>query len=528
MEKSFYSPSWYRVADLKPRLRSHACVHRQHFRGQLWYVLQDPISGRFHRISPAAYFIISLMNGTRTVREVWQLACSRLGDDVLTQDETIRLLSQLHQVDVLHADVPPDIGELSERAVRVRRRKLALSLLNPMAIRLPLFDPDRFLTVTMPLVRPLFSWVGGVIVACVIGYALLLAALHWPQLTDNIVDRVLVAQSLLLLIVTYPVVKAFHELGHAYAVKRWGGEVHELGVMFLVFMPVPYVDASGSSAFREKWRRVMVGGAGIVVELTLAALALFIWLDVEEGLTRAFAFNVMLIGGVSTILFNGNPLLRFDGYYILMDLLEIPNLADRSKRYIGYLVLRYVFGIRDATSPATAPGEPFWFVCFGTASFIYRIFILSLIVLLVATKFFIVGVVLAIWSGIMMIGVPLARGTWFLFGSAALGRQQKRAIAVCSGAVAAAALFLLAFPIPYRTIVEGVVWTPGEAGVFARTEGTVVALLHEPNTEVSLGTALIKRSAARRQGARPGGRGQRAGVAALRGGRHRPAAEAAV
>jgi len=93
MEKSFYSPSWYRVADLKPRLRSHACVHRQHFRGQLWYVLQDPISGRFHRISPAAYFIISLMNGTRTVREVWQLACSRLGDDVLTQDETIRLLS---------------------------------------------------------------------------------------------------------------------------------------------------------------------------------------------------------------------------------------------------------------------------------------------------------------------------------------------------------------------------------------------------------------------------------------------------
>src|SRR6516164_3862079 len=129
MEKSFYSPSWYRVADLKPRLRNHARVHRQQFRGKLWYVLQDPASGRFHRFTPAAYLVISLMNGTRTVRQIWELACSRLGDDALTQGEMIRLLAQLHQVDVLHGDVPPDLEEMAGRADRIRRRKLAMSFL---------------------------------------------------------------------------------------------------------------------------------------------------------------------------------------------------------------------------------------------------------------------------------------------------------------------------------------------------------------------------------------------------------------
>jgi len=130
-------------------------------------------------------------------------------------------------------------------------------------------------------------------------------------------------------------VKALHELGHAYALKHWGGEVHELGLMFLVFLPVPYVDATGSASFGQKWQRALVGAAGIIVELLLSAIALFIWLNAEEGLVRAFAFNVMVIGGVSTVFFNGNPLLRFDGYYILSDLVEIPNLGDRSKRYLG-------------------------------------------------------------------------------------------------------------------------------------------------------------------------------------------------
>ena len=492
MEKSFYSASWYRVADVKPRLLNHARIHRQHFRGQLWYVLQDPASGRFHRFTPAAYLVISLMNGVRTVRQIWDLACSRLGDDALTQDEIIRLLAQLHQVDVLHADVPPDTEEVSARATKVRNRKLISSWLNPLAVRLPLFDPDVFLSATMPFLRPMFSRIAACLCVALFGSAVVLAAMHWSELTDNIVDRVLVESSLALLLLTYPIVKTFHELGHGYAVKHWGGEVHELGVMLLVFMPVPYVDASSSASFGDKWQRALVGAAGIIVELILASFALIIWLDVEEGIIRAFAFNVMLIGGISTVLFNGNPLLRFDGYYVLSDLVEIPNLADRSKRYISHLLIRYVFGVRNAVSPATHPSERFWFIAYGASSFAYRMFIVSVIVLVVATKFFIIGVVLAIWSGIMMLGVPLAKSAWFLFYNPILARQRRRAIGICGATLGAAALILLLVPVPYRTVAEGVVWSPGQAGVFAGTEGTVAALLSEPNSVVARGDPLIQ------------------------------------
>ena len=492
MDTSFYSNSWYRVAHLRPRLRGHARIHRQQFRGQIWYVLQDRTSGRFHRFTPAAYLVISLMDGRRTVQQIWDLACSRLGDDVLTQDETIRLLAQLHQADVLHGDVPPDIAEMSQRARKQRRRKLAMSFLNPLAIRLPLIDPDEFLDATMPLARPLLTWFGALLFLVIGGYGLSIVGMHWEELTANITDRVLAAESLLLLLVTYPFVKALHELGHGYAVKKWGGEVHEMGIMFLVFMPVPYVDASAASAFREKWRRVLVGGAGIIVELVLASLAAILWVNVEEGLARAFAFNVMLIGGVSTLLFNGNPLLRFDGYYVLADILEIPNLGNRANRYVGYLLQRRLFGARRAETPATAPREPAWLFSYAIASFCYRVFIVTAIVLFVATKFFVIGVLLAIWSVVMMLGVPLAKHIWFLLTNPVLRGTRGRAFAVCAGAVGAVVAALMFVPLPYATIAEGVVWTPQEAAVHARSGGHVARLYAGPNDRVAEGAPLVQ------------------------------------
>ena len=491
MDDSLHSSSWYRVASLRPRLRSHVRINRQHFRGQLWYVLHDRTSGRFHRFTPAAYLVISLMDGRRTVQQIWDMACSQLGDDVLTQDEIIRLLGQLHQSDVLHGDVVPDIKQVSQRAKKQRRRKLLMSILNPMAVRLPLLDPDEFLTATMPLVRPLFSWLGVVLFLGLAGYGIVLAGMHWAELTGNITDRVLAANSLLLLLITYPFVKALHELGHGYTVKRWGGEVHEIGVMFLVFIPVPYVDGSAASAFRGKWRRVLVGAAGILVEMSLAAVAVIVWVYAEEGMIRVMAFNVMLIGGVSTLFFNGNPLLRFDGYYILSDILEIPNLGIRANRYTGYLIQRHLFGVTDAVSPVTAPGERGWLLVYGVASFLYRMFIVTVIVLFVATKFFIIGVLLAIGGGVMMIGVPLGKHVWFLLTSPVLRRNRGRAIGVCTSLLAAVAGVLLLVPVPYATVAEGVLWLPGEAIIHVGADGTVVRMFKQPNQRVVKGDPLV-------------------------------------
>lgn len=490
-DRSIHSPSWYRVASLKPRLRTHVRIHRQHFRGQLWYVLQDHASGRYHRFSPSAYYIIGSMDGRRTVQEIWDLACSQVGDDIVTQDELIRLLSQLHQSDILYSDVAPNVDHMSERGRKRRRRTLVASFMNPLAIRLPLLDPEEFLRATMPLVRPLFTWVGAILIAALIGYGIVLAAMHWGELTGNFVDRVLATESIVALFVTYPLVKGLHELGHGYAVKRWGGEVHELGLMFLVLMPVPYVDASAASAFRDKWRRALVGAAGILVEMILAALALILWINSEPGWVRSFAFSVILIGGVSTLLFNGNPLLRFDGYYVLSDILEIPNLGVRANRYIGYLIQRHLYGVREAQSPATAPGERKWLFIYAIASFCYRLTVAAAIILFVATHYFVVGVLLAVWAAVAMLALPLAKQVKFLFTSPVLRRQRGRAFAATAGVLGAMAIVLCAIPVPYATVAQGIVWMPRESTVYASTEGFVTHLLQTPRTRVRRGDPLV-------------------------------------
>ncbi|WP_226578060.1 peptidase M50 [Acuticoccus sediminis] len=491
-EKRLHSPNWFRVAELKLRLRNHVRLHRTHYRGTLWYVLQDRTSGRFHRFTPAAYFFISLLDGTRTTSEAWDIACEALAAEALAQDDVIRLLATLHHADVLVGDVPPDIEELAERGRKGRSRARLMRVINPLAIRIPVLDPDGFLRLTLPLVRPILSVAGLVAWALLVLTGIALAAVHWGELTHNVLDRVLSLQNIALILVAYPAIKAIHELGHAYMIKRFGGEVHEIGVMLLVFLPVPYVDASDSLSFPQKWKRALVAAAGILAEMAMAAVAMIVWTGAEAGVVRAFAFNVMLIGGVSTVFFNGNPLLRFDGYFVLSDLVEIPNLARRANLYIGYWVQTRILGAKDVRNPATAPGEAGWFVFYAVAAFLYRLMIFSAVILFVATKFFVVGVVMALWALTLMFVVPVVKWLGFLFTSPVLNRTRGRALARLGAVVAVVAFVLLAIPLPFATMAEGVVTTPSEGRLVAEVDGTVAEVLVAQGAEVASGAPVLR------------------------------------
>ena len=491
MSGHLFSSSWYRVSALKPQIRSHARFHRHHYRGELWYVLQDPSSGRCHRLTPSAYQIVGLMNGERTAEEIWQLVTDRLGDDGPTQDEAIRLLGLLHFADVLRCDAPPDTVELFQRRQRRSDGEWWRRITNPLSVKIPLFDPDAFLERWLYLVKPLLTWPAAIAWCVLIASAAGVAATRWTELTQGSSAELLDPRSLLLLWIAYPIVKAIHELGHAFTAKRWGGEVHEMGIMFLVLMPVPYVDASCASVYPDKWRRASVGAAGILVELALAALALLVWASVEPGVVRSLAYKVVWIGGVSALLFNGNPLLRFDGYYVLSDLIEIPNLAARSRQHLEGLTLRHIFGLDKVRDPVTAPGEGGWFVGYGIAAFVYRLFVFVGIAIFVAGKFFIVGVLLALSALVMQIVVPLLRQINFVFTSPRLDEHRPRALAMTGGIVLAAAVLSLLVPLPSRTRAEGVVWPPEGAEVRAQAGGFVLRVLAPPDSVVEPGTPLV-------------------------------------
>ena len=491
MVKSLFSPSWYRVAGLKPRLRRHAHIHRHHYRGELWYVLQDLASGRYYRFTPNAYQVIGLMDGRLTVQDLWEKAAERFEDEAPTQGEMVNLLGQLHAADVLLCDVPPDTAELFRRLSKQERSWWKTNLRSPLSLRFPLFKPEKFLARTAYLVRPLFSTYGALLWLAVVGAALVLAGLNWQDLTEGVMDRVLSGQNLVLLVLVFPFIKALHELGHGYAIKILGGQVPEMGIMLLVFMPVPYVDASSSLAFREKWQRVLVGAGGMLVELFVASLAVFIWLFLSPGFLRSICFNVIFVASVSTILFNGNPLLRYDGYYILSDLLGILNLGQRGTNYLGYLFKRYAFGLKEEP-PYVGPGERFWFIFYTIAAFVYRIFLYFAIISFIAAKFFFIGILMAIWSIVGLAVVPAVKKIHYVMTSPALREKRGRAVAVTWGLILGVLVLLFLMPFPSWTRTEGVVWAPDESLVRAGADGFVDRVRATPTTSVKTGEVLIE------------------------------------
>jgi len=491
MATALFSPSWYRVAKLKPRLRKHIEIHRHDYRGRIWHVLQDHANGRAHRLSPAAYHLLGLMDGKRSVQKLWDLANEHLAHRAPTQDETIRLLGQLHAADAMICDVSPDSREIFRRYQRHERQKIKQKIWSPLAIRIPIWDPDRFLEATLPIVRPFLSVWGMLAWISIVLTGVVLTVMNWSALTENIFDRALSVENLLVLWLVYPLVKAMHELGHGYAVKVKGGEVHDIGIMFLVLIPVPYVDASASSGFRDKWQRMLVGAIGIMVEMVLATVALIVWLNVEPGPVHVVAYNVMLIGGISTLLFNGNPLLRFDGYYVLADYLEIPNLGTRANKHVFYVLQRYLYGSTDAEAVTSLPAERFWFIVYGVAAFLYRLFIMFVIIVYIGGKFFIIGVILAIWAIFTQALVPISKGISYLASSQQLRSNRPRAVLTTFGLVGLVLFIMFVLPFPHRTMVDGVTWPSDRSQIRIGADGFVRKIAADNRAPVRKGQPLI-------------------------------------
>jgi putative peptide zinc metalloprotease protein len=491
MSEPIYSPHWYRVARLKPALRAHARVTRREARGETWYIVEDGATGRHYRFNPATHALIARMDGATTVEEIWQQLNAEQPDEAPGQEEMIQLLGRLYLANILQCDLAPDAEELLRRGERETRRQRFSRFGNPLALRFRLVDPDAWLSRSLRWVRFCFTRTAAVLWVATMAVALGVAWQHGPALAAHAGERALTPGNFLMLWLIFPFIKAIHELGHAFAVKRWGGAVHEMGVMLLVMMPVPYVDASSASSFTARYQRVLVSAAGVMIEMFLAALALFVWAMAEPGTLRDAMLAVMLIGGVSTLLFNGNPLLRFDAYYALSDLIEMPNLAARANQYYLWLLRRHVFGLREKPG-SDSRGERFWLLLYAPLSLAYRLAISFAIAIYLSGKYFVVGVVLAAWAVATQLLWPLWQGIRFLFRSPVLASRRPRAVALAVGFAAASVLALFGAPMPLSTYAEGVVWPPEQAQLRAAGEGFVEAVLAKDGDDVAIGTPLVR------------------------------------
>jgi len=488
--ESLFSPFWYRVSDLHPRLRAGVRVQRQIYRGQVWFLLIDGASGRQQRINRSAYELIGRFDGRTSVNEAWTLLLERLGDNAPTQEEVVRIVARLGESELVQLETKPDIeGLFQKRTQRSRRRR---PWVNPLAVSLPLFDPTRLLERLGPVSRWLLHPAAFALWAAAVLAAALAAGAHWNALQDHAAKYMTTAYYLTLAWICYPLIKGLHELAHALAVRRWGGEVHEMGITLLFFMPAPYVDASAANAFRDRWQRAAVSAAGIIVELGLAAVATFVWLELEPGVLRDLAFVTLFLCCASTLLFNANPLLRFDGYHLLCDVLEMPNLATRSQAYWMHLALRLLGG--SAPAPVIGRGERLWLALYMPASCAYRLALVLGLTLWLGAKSEWLGWLAALLVVAFMVVRPAWSALRSVLAAMPLGRARQRAALISSAAGAGAAALLLAVPLPSTLVVEGVVWPPEQAQVRTENEGFVLEVLARDGELVEAGTPLIELS----------------------------------
>jgi putative peptide zinc metalloprotease protein len=491
MSDSLFSQHWFRISDLHPQLRSHVHLERHCYRSEIWYVVKDPISGRTHRVNSAAYHFVGRLDGRHSVQEIWDTCIGLLGDDAPSQGEIIDLLSILGDAELIQTEASPDVAQLFAKRDKRASAKVRQKL-NPLAFKVNLGNPSKFLDVFVPLfsifLRPSFAllWAGAMLLA------LMLMGSAWTEIQTYARLNLAKPSMLMLMWFAYPMAKLLHELGHGLAVKVWGGEVKEYGVTLLAFFPVPYVDASAASGFRSKWQRVCVSLIGLMIELALAALAFVLWSNVSDGLLREFCFAVMFTCTVSSLLVNGNPLMRFDAYFALCDFLESPGLGQRSNAMLLHSCKRVVLGMKSAVAPAVASGERPWLYVYGILALIYRCVASVAMATWIAGYSFMLGVLFSAWVAMTLVVKPIWNFLSFLLTSASLVRQRARALLGTTFVSALCIGFVGWFPVPHSTQSEGVVWTPEQARIRTQVDGFVKSVLGRDQAVVAIGDPILQ------------------------------------
>ena len=490
MRESLFSPLWYRVANRCPRFRRDVTVRRMRYRDCDWHVLVNEATGQQHRASQQAYEFIGRCDGEHTVQEIWDDLIERLGDDAPTQDDVVKLLIHLDEQGIFAYESAPDAATLVRRREE-RLQKKRKAMVNPFAFRVPMGNPSeqlkRIKWLAAPFVNMPFFWLWSLMVAI----ALLVCVSNWPAIKTHGIANLGTPYYIFLIWLSFPFIKAVHELAHALTVMRWGGEVREYGFTLFLLVPAPYVDASDAGGFRHRGQRAFVGAAGIIAELALASLALLVWLNVQPGMVKDIAFVTMFIASVSTLIFNGNPLLPFDAYYVLSDLVDVPNLSPRSKKYWNNILRRLALGREGVVSEHMAKGEEKWLFGYFPASMCYRVIVFGAIILWVGSQSLVLGVLAGLFVLSTFIVLPLWRTFGEILASASSQRSQRRSWMALSGMLGAIVLLVGVFPVPHNTLAQGVVWLPDQARVRAKTGGFVTSVLVSSGEFVEPGRTLI-------------------------------------
>ena len=479
------------------RMRPDLSVRHHRYQGKPYWVIKEPVGLKYYRFQEEEYSILRMLDGTCSFEDIKDRFEREYAPQKISLHDLQHFIGMLHRSGLLITDAEGQGPQLRKRRDQNARKELLSRLSNVLAIRFKGIDPDRILNFLAPYTNWFFSkW--ALIFFAVLGIcALLLLGTQFETFRSRLptFHSFFGPENWIFLGATLAITKVLHEFGHGLSCKRFGGECHEIGVMILVLTPCLYCNVSDSWLLPNKWHRAAIGAAGMYVEVVLATLATFLWWFSEQGTFNNVMLSIMFICSVSTVLFNGNPLLRFDGYYILSDIAEIPNLRQKSSKILHRLMAQYMLGIEQQEDPFLPQTNRWFFALYTLAAVMYR-WVVVFSIFLFLNKVLepyglkVLGQIVALAGVFGLVVQPMWQLGKFFHVPGRMHQVKKKNVMITATIVVALIAAFAYLPLPYSVKCPLEVQPRDARVAYALIPGTLMELKVEAGQEVREGDLL--------------------------------------
>jgi len=481
------------------RVRPDLKARKQRYQGRVYWVVKEPVGLQYYRFEEEEFAILQMLDGQSSLEDIAEQFEAEFPPQTIRVEELQNFVGMLHRSGLVLTDASGQGVQLKQRRDERRRKEIISSVSNVLAFRFRGFDPERILNTIYPWVSWFFTVPAMIVCIALATAALTLVTVQFDVFQSRLpsFQNFFAAQNWLLIGGVLGVTKVIHEFGHGLSCKHFGGECHEMGVMFLVLTPCLYCNVSDSWMLPNRWHRAAIGAAGMYVEVVIASVCTFIWWFSEPGFLNYLCLNVMFVSSVSTILFNANPLLRYDGYYILSDVMEIPNLRQKATKILSQKLGNWCLGLEEPEDPFLPKRNQALFALYTVASFLYR-WVILLSILYFLNKVFepyglkVIGQMIAVASLWGLVAMPLQKVYKFFKVPGRMSKVKKVRMYATLLLLVGFVSGVLFIPFPSSVLCDFELQPRGAASVYVEVEGTLKEILIEPGQHVETGEVLAR------------------------------------
>jgi putative peptide zinc metalloprotease protein len=482
---------------LPMRMRPDLVALQQRYQGQVYWVLKEPVGLHYFRFQEEEYAILQMLDGQTSLDEIKIEFEHRFPPQKITVEELGHFVGTLHRNGLVISNISGQGEQLCKRRSERRWKEILSSFQNILALRFKGIDPERLLNWLYPRVGWIYSLPARIICGLLVLSALGLVAVQFDEFHEKLptFKQFFEAKNWIYLGIVLGLTKVIHEFGHGLTCKHFGGECHEMGVMFLVLTPCLYCNVSDSWMLPNKWHRAWIGAAGMYIEIVIASICTYLWWFSGPGMLHQLALSTMFVCSVTTVMFNANPLLRYDGYYILSDLIEIPNLRQKSSSILYRKLGAWCLGLEEDDDPFLPQRNQFLFALYTVAAFVYRMMVLFGIIWFLYKVFEpyglkVVSQTLAFASLASLVTMPVYKLGKYFSVPGRVNKMKRKNINITLALASAVLLFVVFCPLPFRVICTLELKPRDADPVYAVVPGILEQIDVKPGQMVKAGDKL--------------------------------------